>query len=394
MEVFAILKEVDLRALRAELGGFEQADLRAQDIFGEVFHDDGGRAVRELDDCSGGIGTDDMHEVIDEVAVELGVRLCDDVFDGLVRQPRAAIAALGGERIVDVRHRKNAAEHRDAGALVAVRVAGPVDLFVVGLHALQHLVRDVEALAQALDALFRVRLDDGELAVRHRTVFVDDLDRNVNLANVVHQRAQADVLEPVARDAHFVGQQDREDADVETVGIGITVVALDLHDVDEVFVAPEDLIDDVLGNLFRGLDRLVGDGGPGEVVRIERAELVCDLLADLWLHDAGRLNVLAASKLDIDPVDSVLPQLLDEGRRENLAALEQGKIADRRRDALCQFHPGLRVIQRDVDQSEELLSRLSGGLRRDRVSKTGLLLVISDIITDKFTACKRKNKFC
>ena len=139
---------------------------------------------------------DDRAEVADDRRAELAAGALADHAHAHVGRRGGLVDALARDRVVDVGDGGDARELLDLGAVEALGVAGAVDALVVVAHDGDRDRREVGG-AQELDAGVRVGLHDRHLVAGQAAGLVEDLGRDGELADVVHQQAEAELAQPL-----------------------------------------------------------------------------------------------------------------------------------------------------------------------------------------------------
>ena len=206
-----------------------------------------------------------------------------------------------------------------------------------------------------------------ELALGELRLLLDDLERDVELADVVIERGDAEVEDVVLGELQLRGEEHGQQGDVEEVDEGHQVTPLDRDEVEELLMAADEILhdaedveaqvevidlllleDDVegVGDRVDGVlvarPRLLGHGHgllapdhgpqlPGPDV-LDAVEVEVLLLADLLLPlDAGQEDdelaqlFEAQALLEDDPLDAVLLEEVDE-QAELAAEVEEDLV--------------------------------------------------------------------
>ena len=136
--------------------------------------------------------------------------------------PRGAIEPVGPQCIPNINNRKNTRHKRDLLAFQAERVAGAVPLFMVGTGNVQSCaqVTDRGEHFVGKDGVF---FHDNPFSVGQSFVFEQNLVRNTHLADVVQQRAPADLHQLRVTQAEQSSQLDSQGRHALRVPFGLVV---------------------------------------------------------------------------------------------------------------------------------------------------------------------------
>ena len=130
---------------------------------------------------------------VDHQRVPLDPRsLAEDLIDAFGRH-RGAVRPRGVHRVEAIGDRQDARQQRDRIALEPFRVPAAVVAFMVVEHTGQQVGDRVEAGQDAV-ADDRVLLDVFELVIRERPALGEDVIADADLADVVQQAGQVDVV--------------------------------------------------------------------------------------------------------------------------------------------------------------------------------------------------------
>jgi hypothetical protein len=236
-------RHVDLDLL--DPAGLRDAHGRAVGIERVDRGDDAAAAVGQRQLVADGIWHDDGAEVAHDLRAELRAGAPADDADADVRLHGAAVDALAGDRVVDVGDRGEAGELVDRGALEAVRVAGVVGTLVVVADHRDRQRREVGG-AQQLDPGLGMGPHDRHLLVGEAGGLVEHLRRHGELADVVHEQADAElahavaeavvaataaVVDPALAGPGAAGDQQAEHGDLDAVAVGVGVEGAEVVDV-------------------------------------------------------------------------------------------------------------------------------------------------------------------
>ena len=144
------------------------------------------------------VHVDHVEHDLGEFGGELGADALDHLFPHDVLGDGVAVAAVGGHGVVGVRHGDDPGDLGDLVALQALRVAPAVVALVVIARADAEPGGILDA-GEDLAAHHGVHLDLGELLVREPALLGEDLDGHADLAHVVEQSGEVDLL------AYFLG---------------------------------------------------------------------------------------------------------------------------------------------------------------------------------------------
>lgn len=144
---------------------------------------------------------------LDDVFVPLSAGpLLQDLLGTFWRHARS-IGAGTGHRIVAVRHGNDPREHRDRLSLQPVRIALAVEPFVVVKNRRQQMV-DLPQAGQNFVTHGHVLLDELHLVGCEWSVLAKHRVGNPDLADVVQQSGQVNVVQFVVRKSQFTAQLD------------------------------------------------------------------------------------------------------------------------------------------------------------------------------------------
>jgi CHAT domain-containing protein/tetratricopeptide (TPR) repeat protein len=153
-------------------------------------------------------GTRQRQEASDDPRAEPRARLPGEQAARSVEGERLAIGARAGERVERVHDADDAHGPGDAAGGQAVRVAGPVGVFVVVEDHLGNLVGEPQSLDQ-IGPQFRVAAQLVPLALGQPTGLGEQPRWDQQLASVVEEGADADRLDHLGGKAVLHGQPDR-----------------------------------------------------------------------------------------------------------------------------------------------------------------------------------------
>ncbi len=167
-------------------------------------------------------------------------------------------------------------------AAQAARVAAAADAFVMREGDVDHVEGQFVKARQDVPAVFRVGLHHGHLFIREPAGFVEHIQRSFDLADVVHQGADAEHAELILRQADMPAQGQGQHADVDgmlgrvfvavlqvrqaDMGVGITQYAVHqtvdhLLDADQIDGSPvPDVIEYLVDAVAAGHADLAGRG--------------------------------------------------------------------------------------------------------------------------------------
>src|SRR5512142_821220 len=349
------------------LGG---QDLDRGTVHVDLVHgpDDADPSVAHLDERADRPDAHEPEELVQELGIEDLAALEHHHLVDLLGRVILLIGALEGQGVVDVADRDH---HRGRMGPAGVRrlgIAGHVvaQMVLVGDDDGQDAQRVLVTLEDA-GAEQGVMADLEELALGELRLLLDDLERDVELADVMVEGGDAEVEDVVLRELELRGEEHGEQGDVEEVDEGDQVAPLDGDEVEELLVAADEVLHDaqnveaqveVIDLLFLQADvEGVGDRPDGAFVTdpgllglrghglaldqgpelaganvLDAVEVEVLLLADLLLPlDPGQEDdelaqlLEAQALLEDDPLDPVLLQEIDE-QAELAAQVEEDLV--------------------------------------------------------------------
>src|SRR5688572_4181474 len=208
------------------VGPREHLDARPVGIRRVRLEDDGNLARVEPHEVAGWIDADQLDETLHQPLIELLAVVALQHGQDAVGRMRLLVHALRSHRVVHVGNpaqRRRQVELRTQGA---GRVAGAVAPEVVLERHHGPERGDLRCVLQDLGAVHGVALEDVELLVGELARLVEHLVRRLHLADVVHQRGQAEFAQEAPLDTEAARLPHREDGHVHHVGERVVVVVL------------------------------------------------------------------------------------------------------------------------------------------------------------------------
>ena len=153
------------------------------------------RAVVEAHEIAGRVDAEQLREAAHQMLIELLAVAALHHFENAIRRERLLIGALRSHRVVDV---GDAAQHGadvEPGARDAERIAGAVEAQVMFEGDHRRDGRHLRRAAQDFRAVDDVHAHHRELGVGQLVRLVEDLGRRAHLADVVHQRREAELAQ-------------------------------------------------------------------------------------------------------------------------------------------------------------------------------------------------------
>src|SRR6266403_5699094 len=143
----------------------------------------------------------DVRERLHAAGVELGAAAARDLQARLGERRRLAIRAVAGHRVQRIRDGEDARAQRDRLSPELVRISSAVPALLVREHDLRGGAEEVDGLQDPV-AHLRMPPHLRPLGLGQGTWLEEDAVRDADLADVVEERAAADVLDLVLRNAH------------------------------------------------------------------------------------------------------------------------------------------------------------------------------------------------
>ena len=139
-------------------------------------------------------------------------------------RPGFPVDAGRAERVVHVADGQDPHVERKVGRLGSIRIPGAVEALVVAAHEAIHHGREATQLVEQGFAQFDMSLHLGELRGRQRARLLENPVRNGELADVVQEATDRQVVEPLRGEAELVSYLDGAERDAARVLFRVRVL--------------------------------------------------------------------------------------------------------------------------------------------------------------------------